>query len=286
VFRPTKRVLIGSSARDTLLAAFAMSSPGPVPAFARHVYVRSFCMQETDFVNKREFFEGVRQGTPVCISAAPFGALFGAVAVANGQTIAEALLMSMTLFAGASQLVGIELFGQKIAAWVIVLSIFAVNFRHILYSAAMAPFVRHFSASEKFVTFFLLTDPQFAETVRRGEARGKGSFSWYLGFGLVIYVPWQVMTVLGATFGKLIGDPKLIGIDVLLPIYFMAIVLGFRKRANFLPVVAISGAVSVIAFHTVGSPWHVSIGAVAGMLLAAMLPVKRNPKLHEAGQEV
>ena len=33
-------------------------------------------------------------------------------------------------------MVGIELFGQKVAPWLIVLSIFAVNFRHVLYSAA------------------------------------------------------------------------------------------------------------------------------------------------------
>lgn len=237
-------------------------------------------------MSRADFFQGVRQGTPVCISAAPFGALFGAVAVANGQTIAEAVLMSLTIFAGASQLVGIELFGHNIAAWVIVLSIFAVNFRHILYSAAMAPFVRHFTAVEKFFAFFLLTDPQFAETVRRGESGRKVSFSWYLGFGLVIYLPWQAMTALGGVFGQLIGDPKVIGIDVLLPIYFMALVLGFRKRANFLPVVAISGAVSVISYHTVGSPWHVSIGAIAGMALAAVLPVKRDPPARETGQEV
>lgn len=126
-------------------------------------------------MSKADFFQGVRAGTPVFLSAAPFGALFGAVAVANGQTIAEAVLMSMTIFAGASQLVGIELFGQNIAPWVIVLSIFAVNFRHILYSAAMAPLVRHFTAVEKFFAFFVLTDPQFAETLRRGESAARSA---------------------------------------------------------------------------------------------------------------
>lgn len=236
-------------------------------------------------MSRSDFMEGVRGGTPIFISAAPFGALFGAVAVANGQTLSEATLMSLTLFAGASQLVGIELFGQKVQPWLIVLSIFAVNFRHILYSAAIVPYVRHFSMFEKFVTFFLLTDPQFAETVKRGETGKKVSFAWYFGFGLVIYVPWQVMTVLGGIFGQLIGDPKVIGIDVLLPIYFMALVLGFRKRPNFLPIVAMSGATSVIAYHTVGSPWHVSIGAIAGMLLAAALPVKKNSDRRNAGQE-
>ena len=59
----------------------------------------------------------------------------------------------------------------------------------------------------------------------------------------------------------------------MLPIYFMALVLGFRKRDNWLPVVALSSVVSVVAMHLVGSPWHVSIGALAGIILAACLPV-------------
>ena len=51
--------------------------------------------------------------------------------------------MSATVYGGASQMVGIELFGQKIAPWLIVLSIFAVNFRHVLYSAALGRRLAH-----------------------------------------------------------------------------------------------------------------------------------------------
>ena len=76
----------------------------------------------------------------------------------------------------------------------------------------------------------------------------------------------------------MIGDPKAIGLDVLLPIYFMGLVLGFRKRDNWLPVVAVSSLASIAAMRFVGSPWHVSIGAIAGILLAACLPL---PKQHE-----
>ena len=60
-----------------------------------------------------EFLTGIRAGLVPTLSAAPFGVLFGAVAVAQGQSVAEAALMSLTLFAGASQLVGVELFGQR-----------------------------------------------------------------------------------------------------------------------------------------------------------------------------
>jgi len=217
------------------------------------------------------FWEGFRKGVPIMIASAPFGLLFGAVAIDNGFSVSEAVLMSATLYAGASQMVGLELFGQKIAPWLIVLSIFAVNFRHVLYSAAVGRRIRHFTFWQKVVAFFLLVDPQYAETERRGEAGLPVTFAWYLGLATPVYVMWTVEAFIGAVFGNLISDPHAIGLDVLLPIYFLGLVMSFRSRPRWLPVVIASGAASVLAYKTVGSPWHVSLGAAAGVLVAAVL---------------
>jgi predicted branched-subunit amino acid permease len=56
-----------------------------------------------------------------------------------------------------------------------------------------------------------------------------------------------------------------------MPIYFLGLVVGFHERPLWLPVVLASGIVSVLAYEYVGSPWHVSIGAVAGVLVAVIL---------------
>ena len=224
----------------------------------------------------RDFWAGVRAGIPVVVAAAPFGVLFGVIATENGFSVAEAVLMSATVYAGASQMVGLELFGQNIAPWLVVLSVFAVNFRHVLYSAALGRRIGHWSAVQQAIGFFFLTDPQYAAAEVKGESGKDVSFAWYLGMGLAIYVPWVIEGGLGALFGNLIPDTHSIGLDFLLPIYFLGLVMSFRKRANWLPVVAVSAVASVIAFNTVGSPWHVSIGAAFGVALAAMLPMVRN----------
>ncbi len=62
-----------------------------------------------------QFARGARMSVPVVVASGPFAVLFGALAVDNGFTVAEATLMSATIFGGASQLVGIELFGQHVA---------------------------------------------------------------------------------------------------------------------------------------------------------------------------
>lgn len=47
--------------------------------------------------------------------------------------------------------------------------------------------------------------------------------------------------------------------------------MSFRKRAMWLPVVIASGLASIVAYKFVGSPWHVSLGAIAGVALAAVI---------------
>lgn len=228
---------------------------------------------------KRDLIEGFKAALPIMLAAAPFGLLFGALAIDNGFTVGEAVLMSAAIYAGASQMVGIGLFGEQIAPWLIVLSIFAVNFRHVLYSAVISRHIRHWTALERYIGFHFLIDPQFAETEKKAETRTRPSFAWYMGMGVPIYVCWIIETYLGATFGKLVANPAAYGIDFLLPIYFLGLVMGFRKRPNWFPVVAASAIVSIGAYALVGSPWHVSIGALAGVLTAAIIG---GPKVADA----
>jgi 4-azaleucine resistance transporter AzlC len=226
---------------------------------------------------RSEFFKGVRASLPIVAAAAPFGMLFGALAVDNGLTVGQAVLMSATVFAGASQMVGLELFGADIAPWIVVLSVFAVNFRHVLYSAALGRRIGLFKPWQKPVAFFFLTDPQYAASEARADRKIALSMSWYMGMAVPVYVLWVVEAYIGGVFGSLITDPGALGIDFLLPIYFLGLVLGFRARPNWLPVVIASGLGSILAFYTVGSPWHVSLGALAGVAIAMLLP-PQNPE--------
>jgi predicted branched-subunit amino acid permease len=230
----------------------------------------------------RDVLDGMRGGAIIALSAAPFAVLFGAVAIDNGLTVFDVALMSATLYAGASQLVGIELFGQHVAPWLIVLSIFAVNFRHILYSAAIARLISNYSLLQKAIALFFLVDPQFAESIRRSEGGKPVGFAWYMAFAMAIYFPWLICSVLGAWFGSMVGDPKVWALDVLLPVYFLGLVVGFRRKPGFYPVVAASMVGAVAGYYLVGSPWHVSIGAICGVLVAALLPLPDRPREDRA----
>lgn len=219
-----------------------------------------------------QFWRGVRVAVPVMVALFPFGVLYGALAIESGFSVFEAVLMSLTIFGGASQMVGLELFGQQMPAWLIAFSIFAVNFRHILYSAAIGPRIRHWPPLQKAVGFFFLSDPQIAEAEIKAGRGEEVTFAWYMGLGLAIYSSWVVESALGAIFGRLLPDTHALGLDFLLAIYFLGLLMSFRKRSLWLPVVIASSVGSILAYKFVGSPWHVSLGAMAGVLLAVVLP--------------
>ena len=232
------------------------------------------------------FLAGVREGVPVWIAAAPVGLVFGAIAAQQGLSVADAAFMGATVFAGASQMVAVDLYGRDVPMWLIVLSVFAVNFRHVLYSAALAPTMRLMAPLARWPGFHLLIDPQYALTEKRVEERRPVTAAWWFGLGLPIYGLWVAECALGAAFGRLIAEPRAFGLDMILPVYFLALVMGFRARANWWPVVGASGGVALLVYHTIGPPWHVSLGALAGILVAALLPPKGRRPVEAAARDL
>lgn len=221
----------------------------------------------------RAIREGVVEALPLIGAVAPFAAIFGAAAVAEGYTMAEAVLTSALVFAGASQFVFIEVDGLGVPAWSVVLAVFAVNFRHILYSASVGRKLNRFSPPAKLLAFFWLTDLQWAASELRSAERERDGVSpaWYFAFALPLYAVWVLATAVGGFFGAFLQEPERFGFDFLVPIYFLTILMSFRKRTNFVPVVAVSAVVSALVYATLGAPWHISLGALAGIGAAAFI---------------
>jgi 4-azaleucine resistance transporter AzlC len=221
---------------------------------------------------RSSFAEGARDILPIMVSTVPFGMVYGTLAAQQGLTLTENVLMSALTFAGASQFVAIELWAHPLPFWTILAAVFAVNLRHVLYSAALGRRMAHWPAAKRHLGFAVLTDPTFALAEMNGGTRL--SPAYYFGLSLPLYVNWVVSTALGAIFGSLIDDPTALGFDFVVTAYFLYLVVSFRKRPNAAAVILASAALSVAVYLTAGSPWHIGAGAVAGMAVAAMFARK------------
>lgn len=218
---------------------------------------------------RSELKDGMRDTIPVIIAAAPFAAVYGAAATAKGMSFFEIVLMSATVYAGASQFVAVDLLATPLPFWTIVLSVFAVNFRHILYSASLARKMPLFSPIQKLIALAFMVDPQWALAEKRVDA-GSLTKTYWFGAAGPLFVAWVGCSALGAVFGGLISNPAAVGLDFVLPVYFLSILMSFRTGPNWLPIVGISACAALIAHSTMGPPFHVAAGAFAGILFAVI----------------
>lgn len=219
--------------------------------------------------DESEVAQALREAMPIIVAILPFGAVFGALAADAGLSLGQAMGFSAAIYAGASQLVILQLVALGSPFWSILVAVAALNFRHVLYSASLGRHLTRFDAAQKALAFYILVDPTFAAAEARA-ARRPITRRYYFTFGLSVYVAWLASTLAGFVFGGLIPDQRLFGLDILLPVYFLALTLTFRRRPGFLPVFAVSAATSVLVYLTLGAPWHVTLGGLAGIAVAAL----------------
>ena len=227
----------------------------------------------TPLTSRQLVWLALRDIAPVMLAAMPFGVVIGTLAAKKGLPFDQIMLMSGLIFAGASQFVALELWSVPPPFWLIVFSVLAVNFRHILYSAALGRKIHHWTMAGRYGGFALMVDPVFALAELRGGARLSGIY--YAGIAIPLYVGWLIATALGALFGRFIEDPKVFGLDFVLAAYFIYLIARFRQRANAVPIILASAALAIVAFFTIGPPWHIATGAFAGIAVAAGLAGRR-----------
>ncbi|MEO0498474.1 MAG: AzlC family ABC transporter permease [Pseudomonadota bacterium] len=228
-----------------------------------------------DGLRPATFREGVLEVLPFLLTVLPFGIVVGALAAKAGWPLPAALLQSAVFFAGASQVIAIELFGQAQPIWVIALAVFAVNFRMVLYSAAIGRKLEPMPTRRMMSVLYLMQDISLVMGLKQAE-RQRLTFGYAMGNALVLYATWIFGTGLGVLFGNLISDPDAVGLDMLVPIYFLLLALGFRSKPNSVWVFSSSALAAALAYVTLGSPYHIAAGGLCGMACAALL-AKPNP---------
>jgi len=212
------------------------------------------------------FFSGVIGIIPLIIAAMPFAIIYGAMAISTGLSEWQVMGMSLFVFAGASQFIAITLLTSVTAYPIILLTVFVVNLRHILYAASLMPQITKIPHWLRAPMAFWLTDESFAIVSSRLMKTTVNFTPHYLGAALTMYVNWIVFSWVGMTLGKNIPDITKWGLDVAMIVAFIGIVIPLlKKRADW--ACAVTAAIS--ALLTYG--WPHQTGLLFSSLLAIMV---------------
>ena len=216
---------------------------------------------------RSEFLAGMRDTIPMDVGSLPFGIIFGAVAVNAGLSPFGAQSMSLFVFAGSAQFIAAGLVAQNVSALFIVVTTFVVNLRHALYSATLAPYLRHVKARWLPLMGFTLTDETFVIVFKRFEERGALPYGqWYfLGSSAVMYANWQLCTLAGIVAGRTIPNPQDWGLDFVATVTFTGMIVSMvRNRSTGLAVI-VAGVVALIA-NPLPNRLGLMLAALAGVV--------------------
>ena len=200
---------------------------------------------------------------PVAAFVIPFGLAFGVAASAKGIAPGISLFLSVAIFAGASQFAALDLWHAPLPLATLALTVLAVNARHILLGAALAPWLLQIPIIRRLAALLFISDANFAYTMAARD-RGEMDAGVLFGSGLVMWIMWIASTAVGALAGSLLGDVSRFGFDAVMVAYFTAVIAGqWKGRADLLPWIA-AAAVAVAGTYVLPPGWHIIAGAFAG----------------------
>src|SRR5919112_936361 len=218
----------------------------------------------------------------IMVSAAGFGLVYGLTAREAAFSPVEAGAMSVLVFAGAAQFaaVGYVAGGFSLAA-IVALTAF-LQARHLLYAAALAPYLSDRPRWVRAALAHILTDEAFALAIAHFRRIGRGDVrGYFIGAIVSTWIPWNLATLVGVTVGRGIPDPERLGLDVIFPAAMGGLAVGLVTGRREL-VAAISGALLGVA---IGLAWDPAAGIIAGGLLAPLLGIAVRPRRQEHARE-
>lgn len=217
------------------------------------------------------FLLGLRAVLPLLLGVAPFGVIYGVVALQSGIPALAAVAMSSIVFAGSAQFLLAQLVGAGAPMLLSVGAVGLINLRHALYSASVAPLLARLPQRWKLLLAYLLTDEAYAAAIPHllaGREQDESSAHWILlGSGFGLWAGWQLATLAGVVLGAQL--PSGLGLDFALPLTFIAIVVPMITSRALLAAALAAGAGAVLL---AALPYKLGLflAALIGLLVGAM----------------
>ncbi|MFC6886225.1 MULTISPECIES: AzlC family ABC transporter permease [Actinomadura] len=213
----------------------------------------------------------MRDGLGVGLAVGVSGFAYGAAAVTAGLSAAQACMLSLLAFTGASQfaLAGVVGGGGGLVAGT--LGAVLLGGRNALYGLRLADVLRVRGVRRVLTAHVVIDETTAVATAQPDRASARTGF---FTTGLTLYATWNATTLLGALGAARLGDPERYGLDVLGPAVFLALLWPRLTAGRAEARVAAAAAVIAIA-ATPLLPSGVPVMLAATATLAGFLPTRR-----------
>lgn len=217
----------------------------------------------------------IRASFAVGIPVSAYGISFGALAVTAGLDVWQTCVLSLLMFSGGSQfaLIGILASGGASAGPAAIASAALLGTRNGLYALRVAPFIGGRWPKRLLAGHLTIDETTAVSTAQPGLEGQRAGFWWT---GAIIYIGWNLTTLLGALIGDLLGDVSQYGLDAAAAAAFLGLLWPRLKQLQ--PVVVAIGAAVVAAALIPFVPAGIPVLAAAVVAIVVGLTNWLGPK--------
>jgi branched chain amino acid efflux pump len=221
-----------------------------------------------------QFLAAVKASLPVLPGVLAFGTISGVAMVAAGMPSYMAMLMSVMVYAGNSQLAALQLLTSGSPLAIAVLAALVINLRFTIYSLSIAPHLATAGARWRPLLSYILSDNGYILTLRGYEhPMGAADKVWYyFGSCAAIWITWQVGTLTGVLLGARIPAAWHLEFSILLT--FLGIVAPTIRDRAVAAAACAAGITAVLAWPLplrLGLLLAAAAGIATGMLVETLL---------------
>jgi 4-azaleucine resistance transporter AzlC len=196
------------------------------------------------------------------VAVGVYGISFGVLAVASGLSPAQACVMSMLVFTGASQFAFVGVIAAGGGAFAAMGPAVMLAVRNAAYGLSLTSILPA-RLRDRALAAHLVIDETTA--MARAQSDPDAARRAFFATGVSVWVFWNLGTLLGALLGGGVGDPRMLGLDAMFPAAFLALLAPQLRRpgAPFAAVTGVVIALALVPFAPAGVP---IIAAMAGVV--------------------
>jgi len=215
---------------------------------------------------------GARLTLPLYPGIIVFATAFGAAASQKGLDVWQTMALSTFVFAGAAQMVALEVWRDS---WTVASAVgvtmltLTINARMILMGAAIQPWLAGTPRIATAPMLFLLTDASWLVAMRH-RAEGGNDVAVLAGSGVALWVIWIIATLPGYLAGAFVSNPEAYGLDLVMPIFFAAMLAPLWRGVGPAVPWAVAGIVALTVQQLFEGYVFIIVGALAGAITGAL----------------
>ncbi|MDP4088641.1 MAG: AzlC family ABC transporter permease [Bacillota bacterium] len=201
-------------------------------------------------MNTKHMKSGLKDSVPIVVGYIPIAIAFGLLSKTSGIPMIDTALMSLLVFAGASQFMAVNLIASGVGIGEIIIATFLLNFRHLLMSASLSSKLGNINKRWNAAVAFGVTDEVFSVASFKKEGL---SVSYMLVLQLASYSSWVGGSLLGFVIGQALPQDITLSMGVALYAMFAALLMPeVRERYSVGLLAAFSAVINTVLCSLAG----------------------------------